>query len=228
MGIDEGVHEVDALKPIATPAEQVEMLKAKGVTFEQCSEERAMEVLSEHETYLHLTAYRVPFQRHTDGPAEGKPVWVLLEVVPFGTLLAVYLFCVARWGESDHRELHYALKDVKAIRNCASHGGCLINGFVSADEAKHVTSGVTIDWLNEHGIKNSKGRRARLRNRRVQQLVTTVALYNTIVGRGGKEEISAVRALKSSLAERVERYGSQNTFVSCLAFLAKVLDAATV
>lgn len=318
--IDGGVHKVNSVKPITTPAEQVETLKAKGVTFEQCSEDHALEILSKYEIYLHLTAYRVLFQRHTDGSNAGKfvsldfgdllnlcklddqvrealrlmakdierairvrlindvvhrgedgygivadymeslapsftkglqrelnrrirsdvytgtlishyrdamPVWVLLEVVPFGTLLAFYLFCVDRWGEADRRELHYALKDVKAIRNCASHSGCLINGFSSASETKHVTSGIVIEWLNEHGIKNTKGRRARLRNRRVQQLVTTVALYDAIVGKEGGEALGAARALKASLTEHAKRYGSQNAFVSYLAFLAKVLDAAT-
>lgn len=318
-GIGEGVHETDAVKPITTPAEQIELLKAKGVTFERCDEERALEILSGHETYLHLTAYRVLFQRHADGTDEGKfvsldfgdlldvcalddtlreafrlmakdiervvktwlvtkaslrgedgygivadfveslppslkgslrreldgrakgdvyagslidhyrdamPAWVLLEVVPFGTLLAFYLFCVDRWGEACRREFHYALKDVKAVRNCASHGGCLLNGLVPGNETSHVTSSVAINWLNSHDIGNTKGRRAKLRNRRIQQMVTTIALYDTIVEEKEGSTVGTIRALQVSLAETVERYGSQNPFVSYLVFLMRVLDAA--
>ena len=215
-GMDDGVHDALSLKPITTPGQQIELLRGKGVTFERCTEERALEILSSAETYLHLSAYRVLFQRHEDGPDAGKfvsldfgdlldvsslddvlretfrlmakdveravrawlvsdaaergedgygivadfvsslprgfreglrrdlvsrsqadecagslidhyrdamPVWVL-EVVPFGTLLAFYLFCAERWDEAERREIHYALKDVKAVRNCASHGLC--------------------------------------------------------------------------------------------------------
>lgn len=71
----------------------------------------------------------------------AMPVWVLLEVVPFGTMLAFYLFCVERWEEAGSREIHYALKDMKAVRNCASREGYLRNGFVSEREMKHATSG---------------------------------------------------------------------------------------
>lgn len=280
------------------------MLKAKGVTFVRCSEERALEILTEHETYLHLAAYRVLFQRHTDGPDAGKfvsldfgdlldvcalddqireafrlmakdiervvktwlvteaslrgedgygivadfvdsltdgyrsnlkhdlslrsrsdeyvgalighyrdkmPVWVLLEVIPFGTMLTFYLRCIDRWGEEGRREVHYALKDVKAIRNCASHSGCLCNGFTPERNSSHATSGVVLDWLTDHGIKNTKGRRAKLRNRRTQQLVTTVALHDLLVGtKADPATLAAIKGLRETMAGCAERYGSQN------------------
>lgn len=51
------------------------------------------------------------------------PICVLLEVVPFGTLL-VFLFCVECRNEADRREIHCALQDVRAARSCASHNLC--------------------------------------------------------------------------------------------------------
>ena len=74
---------------------------------------------------------------------DAVPVWVLLEVVPFGTMLAFYLFCVECWEGG--REIHYSLKDEKAVRNCESHAGCLCNGFVPERETKHATSGVVLE-----------------------------------------------------------------------------------
>lgn len=65
--MDNGAHDVLSLKPIATPEQQIELLRSKGVAFERCAEERALEILSSAEAYLHLSAYRVLFQRH--GPA---------------------------------------------------------------------------------------------------------------------------------------------------------------
>lgn len=155
------------------------------------------------------------------------PVWVLLEVVPFGTLLSFYLFCVERWDEAGRREIHYALKDVKAVRNCASHAGCLCNGFVPERETKHATSGVVLDRLNVHGVRNSKGRRARLRNRRTQQLVTTVALHDILAGgHAAPATLDALVDLRPLMDDAIARYGTQNPLVSHLAFLARVLDAA--
>lgn len=57
-GLDEGEHEAQGLKPMLTPEGQVELLKAKGVTFDRCSEEQAIEALSGRDTFLHTR--RVP------------------------------------------------------------------------------------------------------------------------------------------------------------------------
>ena len=225
-GLSEGVHEAQELKPMLTPEEQIELLKAKGVTFERCTQNEAVEALSGRNTFLHIAAFRKMFQRHSDGDNAGKyvsldfadlldmdeldaevrscfllasqdverivktrlierisltpgedgygiladfiqsqvkgyrssiernlkgrigkhgsadeytgaliahysdamPVWVFLEVVPFGTLLAFYLFCASRWDDRSMRMRHSMLTEVKAVRNCCSHGSCLING----------------------------------------------------------------------------------------------------
>ena len=83
-GMDDGVHDALSLKPMTTPEQQIDLLKGKGVTFERCTEERTLEILSSAETYLHLSACRVLFQRHEEGPDAGK--FVSLD---FGDLLDV-------------------------------------------------------------------------------------------------------------------------------------------
>ena len=42
-----------------TPEGQVELLKAKGVTFDRCSEEQAIEALSGSDTFLHLSLIHI-------------------------------------------------------------------------------------------------------------------------------------------------------------------------
>jgi len=59
---------------------------------------------------------------------DAMPVWAFLEVVTFGTALAFCLFCSERWDDAVMREEHYILKGVKAVRNCCSHGSCIVNG----------------------------------------------------------------------------------------------------
>lgn len=70
--MENGAHDVLSLKPITTPEQQIELPRSKGVAFERCSEERALEILSSAEAYLRLSACRVPFQRHEDGVDSGE------------------------------------------------------------------------------------------------------------------------------------------------------------
>ncbi|WP_158094944.1 hypothetical protein [Collinsella sp. An268] len=56
--IDDGARDAVSIKLITTPEQQVELLKGKGVTFERCAEDRALDILTSGETYLHLSAYR--------------------------------------------------------------------------------------------------------------------------------------------------------------------------
>lgn len=324
-GINDGMHEAWGLKPMLTPEEQVELLKAKGVTFERCNEEQATEALSRWGTFMHLASCRRLFQKHVEGREKGRyvhldfadllalneldaeirrtfllaahdverlaktaiitrisedptedgygivadfmesqqgryrgyirrdlalrmsaevegdvysgriiahyseamPVWAFLEVVTFGTLLAFYLFCSERWEDATMREEHYILKGVKSVRNCCSHGSCILNGLDKSYESDYALSSLVYDWLNGNGIPNSKTRRAKLKNRRIQQLLETLVMFDRI----GGSDLSAATAdalsgLQTSLLGTCERYGDQNGFVSYLRFLADLIDKA--
>lgn len=322
-GLDGGVHEARNLKPMLTPEEQVELLKAKGVTFECCDERAAIEALTRKNTFMHLAACRRLFHKHREGPKKGKyikldfadllrmdnldteirhvfllatqdaerlaktaviarasedsnedgygivadfmesqqtryrgyierdlslrrgkksesdvysgqiiahyskamPVWTFLEVVSFGTLLAFYLFCSNRWKDKMMKEEHYVLKGVKSVRNCCSHGSCILNGMDVSCESNYVLSSLVYDWLNKNGISNGKTRRAKLRNRRIQQLLETIVMLDRL---GGVESPnatkSAMKKLHESLLNICRRYGDQYSFVTYLRFLAVLVD----
>ena len=320
-GLDDGVHEAQDLKPMLTPQEQVELLKAKGVTFERCGEEQAIEALAGRNTFLHIAAFRKMFQRHADGDNAGKyvsldfadlldmdeldaevrrcfllasqdierivktrlmermslvpeengysiladfmqsqvkgyrtsiernlkgrsrvsadeytgaliehysnamPAWVFLEVVPFGTMLAFYLFCAERWGDHSMKLRHSMLTDVKAVRNCCSHGTCLINGLAEGKSSEYETPHLVIEWLAEHGFKSSKSRRAKMGNRRTQQLVTCLAALDDVRSDASPSVMEALMQLQGVLEDRAGRYGQENSFVSYLSFLAKAIDS---
>lgn len=306
-----------------TPQEQVELLKAKSVTFDRCSEEQAIEALSGRNTFLHIAAFRKMFQRHADGDNAGKyvsldfadlldmdeldaevrrcfllasqdierivktrlmermslvpeedgygiladfmrsrvkgyrasiernlkgrignrvsadeytgaliehyssamPAWVFLEVVPFGTMLAFYLFCAERWDDHSMKLRHSMLTDVKAVRNCCSHGTCLINGLAEGKSSEYETPHLVIEWLAEHGFKSSKSRRAKMGNRRTQQLVTCLAALDDARSDVSPSVIEALVQLQGVLEDRAGRYGQENSFVSYLSFLAKAIDS---
>ena len=85
--------------------------------------------------------------------SEAMPIWIFLEVVPFGTLLAFYLFCASRWDDRAMRMRHSMLTEVKAVRNCCSHGTCLINGLAEGKSSEYETPHLMIEWLAEHASR---------------------------------------------------------------------------
>lgn len=322
-GIDEGVHEARNLKPMLTPEEQVELLKGKGVAFERCSEEQAIEALADRDTFLHTAAYRKLFQVHREGDKAGQyvkldfadlldldaldgrlrrtfltvtddieriaktrliariandpaedgygivskfmqgqratyrnsiarglkaragssegadtysgdliehyrsamPVWVFLEVVPFGTLLAFLLFCSERWDDKALEDRHYELTGVKAVRNCCAHQSCMINGFNDGNRASHAPRYRIMEWLSEREVGSARARKEKMRNEGMQQLVTTLAVFDTIEGQRSSDAKAALVELSGALKDHCQRYGEQNAFVSFLSFLAKAIDA---
>ena len=155
------------------------------------------------------------------------PVWAFLEVVTFGTALAFCLFCSERWDDAVMREEHYILKGVKAVRNCCSHGSCIVNGMDGSNECDYALSSLVYDWLAEKGVGNSKTRRAKLRNRRMQQLLETLVMFDRLGGPAICPRSTALlEGLRASLLGTCESYGVQNGFVSYLRFLANLIDKA--
>lgn len=158
---------------------------------------------------------------------EAMPVWVFLEVVTFGTFLAFCLFCSERWGDLALREEHYVMKGVKAVRNCCSHGSCIINGLEAGRDSDYAMSTLVFEWLKKKGVKNSRTRRKKLRNRRVQQLLETLVMFDRLhAGSGPSETCRLMSSLSGHMRQASSRFGCQNGFVSYLDFLAVLIDKA--
>lgn len=101
---------------------------------------------------------------------------------------------------------------------------CIINGLTDEHRSIYETPYSVQKWLTDKGIKSTKSRRAKLKNRRVQQLVTTLAAFDSVDGLTSPESKARLALLSGSLKERSRSYGAQNGFVSYLSFLAKVID----
>ena len=86
---------IEQRKAMLTVDKQIAHLKAKGVTFDLCSEDEAAAYLSNHTYYFKLAAYRVLFDKRVGGERDGQ--YVNLD---FGHLRAL---------ASLDRDLRYAL-----------------------------------------------------------------------------------------------------------------------
>lgn len=56
---------------LLTPAEQIEHLKSKGISFDICSEQKALHFLNEHTYLTKVSAYRKNYQKYPAGPNIG-------------------------------------------------------------------------------------------------------------------------------------------------------------
>lgn len=59
-------------KPMLSITEQIAHLKSKGIKFEICDEERAIEYLQKNNYYFKLTSYRKNYDKYSDGLNKGK------------------------------------------------------------------------------------------------------------------------------------------------------------
>lgn len=71
-------------RPMLSVGQQIERLKAKGVTFDLCDEARAADILAKKNNYLRITSYRKLYERQEEGPNVGD--YVNLD---FGDLVAI-------------------------------------------------------------------------------------------------------------------------------------------
>lgn len=62
------------IKPLLDFSEQIECLKAKGISFDLCSEEEAMDYLANRTFFFKLTAFRVLFKKRVGGERDGQYV----------------------------------------------------------------------------------------------------------------------------------------------------------
>ncbi len=112
--------------------------------------------------------------------AGGMPLWALLEVVSFGTLIGMMKFCADRWGDPDLKELHYQLKRVKFIRNATGHSSCFLNDIGDKKRGSIRVPSVISRELSQMGLPK-KLRARKLRNARMQQVVSLLYLYSVLV-----------------------------------------------
>ncbi len=311
-------------KPLLAIDQQIARLKAKGVTFDLCSEEEAADLLATGNNYLRITSYRKLYERKMEGPEAGSyinldfghlaalssldrqlrdaflavtvdvehfakmkvlsavedrgedgygivsdfyaslnhagrnaiqgamrarsragerhdaytgdliarhiedmPVWVLQEVIDFGTFVDFYLFCAARWEDDVMLQEHYVLKSVKALRNATAHNHCIANGFTqAAAAASYPTNSLIIESLNEHGVPRTKSRRAKLSNLRIAQMTAALYALNALCRREPTMRKNAARlsALRESYVAALPLLGKNSTVVSFFDFLFKLVD----
>ena len=163
---------------------------------------------------------------------EDMPVWAFLEVASFGTFTDFCRFCSERWGDDELRDLHFMLLKAKSIRNAASHGACIINGFAEIDERNRHRSTLPRKASNMLGkVGLSKARRKKwLGNPRMRDVVALVCLFSARVAEGSARD-AVVERLSSFYRESEERLKGlprNNPAVAGIDFMRTLTDGLSL
>lgn len=156
---------------------------------------------------------------------EDMPVWAFLEVASFGTFLGFCLFCSERWDDASLRDLYFMLLKAKSIRNAASHGACILNGFAEKDGNRRKTPRKVWNALSATGV--SAARKGRwMDNPRMRDVATLAYLYAERVPDGSAKEATRERLalLYQEGRERLASLPPNNPAVAGLRFMESLTD----
>lgn len=156
---------------------------------------------------------------------EKFPLWVFLELIPFGRLVSLYGFCADRFKDKKMKKKHFMLRSCKDIRNAAAHSSCIINDF-KTDTSRHPTSYNVLHKLAKITTVSRNVREKKLSNARVQQVVTLLYLYKEIVTSKGVQEkaIKRLQVFEERMMRNVEYYQDNDKVHTNFEFLKLVID----
>ncbi len=153
------------------------------------------------------------------------PIWVLVELVPFGSFIYFYIFCGERFNDSKMKDMHFMLLSCRSVRNACAHSSCILNELQS-DTATSSTKYAVNQSLSLINGLSSNTRRKRMSNARLQQIVTLLYVHKEVVTSSGVHS-KACKALNELIA-RINKnrtyYDSNALISSSFGFLEKVID----
>lgn len=113
---------------------------------------------------------------------DEMPVWVFLELIPFGTFCQFWKHCSWEGGDKSMEGRYYLLQDVKNLWNACGHNNCILNGLESGT-AKHRASREVINAVRDAGVAEVM-RKSKLSNGRIQHITSALYLHHMVASDG--------------------------------------------
>lgn len=153
------------------------------------------------------------------------PVWVFLELLPFGTILDFYLFCAKRFNSKPMCDRFYIMIRCKNVRNACAHNDCLINDF-HIGTAPYKPKYPVIQKLAVIPSLSSDSRKRRMQNERMQELIYVLYIHNEIVTSKGVHDKAAqkLHAFKERMMKHSDYYNTNQLIAANFNFLKLVID----
>ncbi len=154
---------------------------------------------------------------------EEVPIWLYLEFSSFGAFVSLYRFCALRWDDEAMLYRHYLLRQCVAMRNASAHGLPIINGFTKRQSSIKVGASIA-QAVADAGI-SKRVRTAKLKNPRIQQIVTVAYLYTHTFDMCQQDSmVRNVQTWRSHANAIMATHPTNDTVCSSLGFLLKIFD----
>jgi len=158
-------------------------------------------------------------------PYDAIPVWVLLELVSFGTFIYFFKFCAERYNDGDMFERYYQLQSVKSLRNACAHNNCILND-MSAGSARHNANYEVRRAVGNIGTIGRDQLRSKLSNDRIQQITTSLYLHSAIAPEGVRGyRAKSLHAFVKRMNRHLDYYSGNMQIASGFKYLTKLVDA---
>ena len=158
-------------------------------------------------------------------PYEELPVWVLLELISFGTFVYFYKFCADRYGNRNMQDRFYQLQSVRALRNACAHNNCILND-IGPRTASHRINDCVGRAVRQIGNIGRDQARTKLSNDRIQQITTTLYLHKTIASEGVHSHKSeSLQAFTKRMNRNLDHYLGNMQIASTFEYLTKLVNA---
>lgn len=152
------------------------------------------------------------------------PIWVFVEIVPFGRLIKFYRFIAEKLQDRIMIDESYMLMDVRELRNACAHNNCIIND-LKANTSQYPVNNRVRNEVAQMGI-SKKVRDNKLSNARIKQIITLLYLNKKIVTSKGvlEHQTKMLQELKDRIEYHIEYYDANELVQSNLNFLNKIID----
>lgn len=130
------------------------------------------------------------------------PIWVYVEIIPFGRLVSFYKFCSERYSDNFMKDKYYRLLMCKELRNAVAHNNCIINNLFT-NTAQHKTNSAVTRELQKINSLTPSFRKLRMSNARMQQIITMFYTYKEMVSSNGLMENKIVEL--NEFVKRIDR-----------------------
>lgn len=153
------------------------------------------------------------------------PVWVFIELVPFGSLIDFYKFCGEKKNDKTMLNNHYLLKTTKSVRNAAAHNNCILNDLRPSRNKFNIDKNMQRKICNVSSSVHEQNEK-RMSNQRIAQIITLLYTYNKIVTSNTLRKVTQenMLKLKDRFFKNIDFYKDNELILSNFNFLKQIFD----
>lgn len=190
--------------------------------FKNSLDDRQREVFEGEVSENRGTAYNIGIiQKYND----EMPVWVMVEIIPFGRLVSFYKFCAERFGDDRMKKMYYCLLACREIRNAAAHSNCILNDLHVLNSAHRVSYDV-MNSLAQIPTLSATSRWKKMTNDRIREFVTLLYTHKALVSSEGvhNKTSAKLREFLARMNKNRDYYYKNGLIKSSFDFIEKVID----